>query len=76
MKKLNLKKKIANSLLPLKKDNKKWALLVGPEGGFSLAESEKIYSNKKVIPISLGNRLLRSDTAITVALFCIQELLS
>ena len=35
-----------------------------------------IANNKNVMSVSLGNRVLRSDTAITVALFCIQEFLS
>ena len=35
-----------------------------------------ITKGKNVLPVSLGERVLRSDTAITVALFCIQELLS
>ena len=58
----------------MKNTNKKWAVLVGPEGGFSDSESKMIGNTKNVLQVSLGQRLLRSDTAITVALFCIQEL--
>ena len=54
----------------------KWAILIGPEGGFSDSENQLIRSCKSVIPISLGPRVLRSDTAITVSLFWIQELLN
>lgn len=72
--KLNQKKNILESLSPLRNNNKKWAVLVGPEGGFSNSEKELIIKSKNVLSVSLGDRLLRSDTAITVALFCIQEL--
>ena len=72
--KLNQEKNIVESLLPLKNNNKKWAVLIGPEGGFSDSEKKLITKSKNVLAVSLGNRLLRSDTAITVALFCIQEL--
>jgi len=69
---LNQKKNILESLLSLRNNNKKWAVLVGPEGGFSNSEKELIIQNKNVLSVSLGDRLLRSDTAITVALFCAQ----
>ena len=72
---LNSKKTLLNSLSNIKNDNKKIAILVGPEGGFSESENELIRNNRNVLSVSLGNRLLRSDTAITVALFCIQELI-
>jgi 16S rRNA (uracil1498-N3)-methyltransferase len=74
--KLTNEKQIIESLLPLKNSNNKWAVLVGPEGGFSNLEKNLITKSKNVLPVSLGERVLRSDTAITVALFCIQELLS
>ena len=51
---------------------KKWAILVGPEGGFSDSEIHEILSISTVIPVSLGSRILRSDTATTAALFCTQ----
>ena len=73
--KLYKTKNIFESLLPIQHDTKKYAVLVGPEGGFSNSEKELIMNIKKVLPISLGNKLLRSDTAITVALFCVQELI-
>ena len=38
-------------------------------------EKESLIKFKNIVPVSLGNRLLRSDTAITVSLYCIQELL-
>tara|TARA_B100000963_G_C22533022_1_gene628480 strand:+ start:361 stop:1095 length:735 start_codon:yes stop_codon:yes gene_type:complete len=52
---------------------KKWAILVGPEGGFSETETEAILSISSTIPVSLGKRILRSDTATTAALFAVQS---
>ena len=72
--KLKNDKNIIKSLFTLKNNIKKWAILIGPEGGFSSTEKKLIDKNKNVLAVSLGDRLLRSDTAITVALFCIQEL--
>ena len=54
---------------------KKWAILVGPEGGFSEIETQEILSIPSTIPVSLGKRILRSDTATTAALFSIQSLI-
>ena len=53
----------------------KWAILIGPEGGFSKQEVEKIISLKSTISVSLGERILRSDTATTAAIFSLQSLL-
>ena len=52
---------------------KKWAILVGPEGGFSETETKEILSISSSIPVSLGKRILRSDTATTAALFAVQS---
>ena len=41
----------------------KWALLIGPEGGFSPQERELLYKHKHAQGISLGPRILRADTA-------------
>ena len=48
---------------------KKWAVLVGPEGGFSETETQEILSITSSIPVSLGKRVLRSDTAATATTF-------
>ena len=53
---------------------KKWAVIIGPEGGFSDVEIEKITSIPSTISVSLGERILRSDTATTVAIFLLQSL--
>ena len=52
----------------------KWAVLIGPEGGFSKQEIKKIASLKSTISVSLGERILRSDTATTAAIFSLQSL--
>ncbi|MCU4651366.1 16S rRNA (uracil(1498)-N(3))-methyltransferase [Roseibacterium sp. SDUM158016] len=46
----------------------KWAILTGPEGGFSEAERTRLLSLPFVTPISLGPRILRADTAAVAAL--------
>lgn len=47
-------------------------LLVGPEGGFSPAEREALRALPFVVPLSLGPRILRADTAAVAALALIQ----
>ena len=50
----------------------KIALLVGPEGGFSQKEHDFTISQSNVIPISLGKRILRADTAAIAGLTLLQ----
>jgi 16S rRNA (uracil1498-N3)-methyltransferase len=45
-----------------------WAVLIGPEGGFSEAEQARLRARPFVHPISLGPRILRADTAAVAAL--------
>jgi 16S rRNA (uracil1498-N3)-methyltransferase len=47
-------------------------LLIGPEGGFSDDERNLLHAQSFVIPISLGPRILRADTAAVAALAVIQ----
>lgn len=50
---------------------KRFAIVIGPEGGFSLAEAE--FAQKLGIPsVSLGNRILRAETAAIAAMAIIQ----
>ena len=44
------------------------AVLVGPEGGFSDAERADISSRTYAVPLSLGPRIMRADTAAVAAL--------
>jgi 16S rRNA (uracil1498-N3)-methyltransferase len=46
----------------------RWAVLIGPEGGFSPGEREAIRGLQWVTPVSLGPRILRADTAAIAAL--------
>lgn len=45
-----------------------WAILVGPEGGFSPAERDRLHGLASAQAVSLGPRILRADTAAVVAL--------
>ncbi len=45
-----------------------WAILIGPEGGFSEAERTRLRNLDCVTPISLGPRILRADTAVCAAI--------
>ena len=66
---------IIDKLSQYKNSINKWAVLIGPEGGFSNHENKLLSENNDVLSVSLGEKLLRSDTAITVSLFIIQQLL-
>ena len=45
-----------------------WAVLVGPEGGFAAEEAERIAGLPMSVPVSLGPRILRADTAAVAAI--------
>jgi 16S rRNA (uracil1498-N3)-methyltransferase len=45
-----------------------WAILIGPEGGFSGAERARLSSLPFATQVSLGPRILRADTAAVAAL--------
>jgi 16S rRNA (uracil1498-N3)-methyltransferase len=47
-------------------------LLIGPEGGFSDEERALLIAQPFVVPVSLGPRILRADTAAVAALAVIQ----
>jgi 16S rRNA (uracil1498-N3)-methyltransferase len=47
-------------------------LLIGPEGGFADDERDLLLAQPFVIPISLGPRILRADTAAVAALAVLQ----
>jgi len=48
--------------------SRKWAVLIGPEGGFSPEERERLRALPFTIAVSLGPRVLRADTAAIAAL--------
>ncbi len=45
-----------------------WAILIGPEGGFSADEQARLRALPQVVPLALGPRILRADTAAVAAL--------
>ncbi len=53
---------------------RKLALLIGPEGGFTPAERRMLRGLSQVIPVSLGPRILRAETAAIAALSVIQAI--
>ena len=64
----------ARSMLDLTSDlREKTAILIGPEGGFSKFELEKLRAHSKCESVSLGPRILRSDTAAIAALTIFQS---
>ncbi|NCQ88655.1 MAG: 16S rRNA (uracil(1498)-N(3))-methyltransferase [Alphaproteobacteria bacterium] len=52
--------------------NSNIAILIGPEGGFTKEERDQIA--QKSIPVTLGNTILRSETAVIKALIIAQSL--
>jgi 16S rRNA (uracil1498-N3)-methyltransferase len=53
--------------------DEKWAVLIGPEGGFSDKEITKLRTMKETQSISLGPRILRADTAAIAVLTLWQD---
>ena len=53
----------------------KWAIVIGPEGGFSDVERNRLKKLDYVTPVSLGPRILRADTAAVAALALWQTVL-
>ena len=51
-----------------------WAIVTGPEGGFDPAERAALRALPFVTPVSLGERILRADTAALAALSVWQAL--
>ena len=51
-----------------------WAILIGPEGGFNPSERELLRQQSFVVPMFLGPRILRTETAAAAALSIWQAL--
>lgn len=68
--------KKASEILPkISQKNKEIVVLIGPEGGFSKEEFTRFYELNNLHSISLGQRILRADTAIISALALVNEFL-
>ena len=50
-----------------------WAVMTGPEGGFSHSELDGLAKLPFVTPVRLGPRILRADTAVAAVLVCWQN---
>ena len=50
-----------------------WAILIGPEGGFSDAERNRLSALAQARVVSLGPRILRADTAAVTAMTLWQQ---
>ena len=61
------------SLADLKPVDQRITLLSGPEGGFSDAERE-IAKDAGFVPVRMGARILRTETAVLSALSAVQML--
>ena len=57
-----------SATLPFREGEGKWSVLSGPEGGFAPEERERLLVLPYAVPVSLGPRILRADTAAVVAL--------
>lgn len=53
----------------------RFAVMTGPEGGFTTSELDALRKLPFVTPISLGPRILRAETAAVAALACWQSVL-
>jgi 16S rRNA (uracil1498-N3)-methyltransferase len=56
--------------------NREFYLLIGPEGDFSLKERDLLNSMSNCISISLGQNILRSETAAVVGLAILNSLIN
>ena len=61
---------LKNAIAKVDKENPTIALIIGSEGGFSLAEAKAI-SSERILPVGLGKRILRTETASGFALACL-----
>ncbi len=59
---------LAGSSPELPSGGKSWAIFIGPEGGFSPRERQRLQTFDVAHAVSLGPRILRADTAAVAAL--------
>lgn len=52
-----------------------WAILIGPEGGFSEVERKRLHARPEARVVALGPRILRADTAAVAAMTLWQQAL-
>lgn len=66
---------ILEVLMEFRSAHHPWAILIGPEGGFDPKERDLLRSQSFVVPVTLGPRILRADTAAAAALTVWQAVL-
>lgn len=66
---------LAGEPIDLKGQAGPWAILIGPEGGFSESERKMLTNLPFVHSVSLGPRILRADTAAVAAMAIWQQTL-
>lgn len=68
---------VGNALQLAAQDHKDapWAILIGPEGGFSEKERKRLHAMAQSHVVSLGPRILRADTAAVAAMTLWQQAL-
>ncbi len=49
--------------------------MIGPEGGFAEEERTLLLKQPRIVPLALGPRILRADTAAVAALAVVQTVL-
>ena len=49
------------------------SILIGPEGDFSKLEMERIYKHNNIFEATLGNNVLKGETAAIVASALVKE---
>lgn len=59
---------VLEALKSVDSNSEGWAVLTGPEGGFSAGERRELRTKPYVTPATLGPRILRADTAAIAAL--------
>ncbi|NIZ62641.1 16S rRNA (uracil(1498)-N(3))-methyltransferase [Sedimentitalea sp. CY04] len=65
----------ALALAAADKSDAPWAILIGPEGGFSPSERKRLHALPYSHVVSLGPRILRADTAAVAAMTLWQQAL-
>lgn len=66
---------ILEALTPHRGEGARWAILIGPEGGFSPQERSALRGLDFVTPVSLGPRILRAETAVLASVTIWQAIL-
>lgn len=68
---------VGNALQLAAQDHKDapWAIVIGPEGGFSDKERKRLHAMEQAHVVSLGPRILRADTAAVAAMTLWQQAL-